>query len=530
MSTRTLAIMFTDIKGFTARTSGESRAEIVHLLDDHDKLLRPVFAHYRGTIVKTIGDAFLVYFESPTDAVVCGVTIQEVLRKHNAVATEHDRIEIRVSINIGDVELRKDEATGQLDVFGEAVNLAARLEGITDAGEVWFTEAVYLTMNRHETPTAEVGERTFKGIPNPVRVYKVLWDSKSDQLQRIADGVKIVNGSPVLFGLPSATGVPARPPVAESHGPSRMRSVAIFAAGAVALAAGAALLSRIQLGDGGLAEARGLVDKGDYGAAVTVVDRGLAHGRNDALVAVGIRAEEALLDQKTREMPPAKALAWAREEARAHPWAAAMTGRLPELETEALLWDAIEHGAPLPETELFALFEKYPKDATVPYVAARIEERHGMPQYVLKWYETALERGGYKGDVHVRELCESTFHDFGPGAAWTATAQRIEKKFYPSERVLWAEKHLDDGNANEFLNAWTILRDERRPEPEVALRRDLHDFLAGANDMALTARMKNERDPEVRKRIAELVKSGLAESTFEPDVRDAMENFMRDLR
>src|SRR3954467_13895537 len=200
--------MFTDIQGFTARTSVSTREGIDKLLDAHDRLLKPGFATFRGTIVKTIGDAFLVWFESPTDAVLCGVTIQEVLRKHNEAAPAELQLRVRVAINIGDVEMRGQpegsargwgsggNAPGNHDLFGEAVNLASRLEGIAEAGEVWFTEAVYLTMNRHEVPTAEVGERTFKGIPNPVRVYKVIPDPKSDSLRKIGERVRLDGGIP----------------------------------------------------------------------------------------------------------------------------------------------------------------------------------------------------------------------------------------------------------------------------------------------------------------------------------------------
>jgi adenylate cyclase len=72
VATQNLAIMFTDIKGFTERTSGSTREGMKSLLAEHDRLLVPVFQYFDGRIVKTIGDAFLVTFGSPTDAVLCG--------------------------------------------------------------------------------------------------------------------------------------------------------------------------------------------------------------------------------------------------------------------------------------------------------------------------------------------------------------------------------------------------------------------------------------------------------------------------
>lgn len=170
MATRNLTIMFTDIKGFTKRVSDATRKDLNRLLETHERLLRPVFAHFNGTIVKTIGDAFLVRFDSPTDAVMCGVAIQKILDEYNKNVSDVDQLNVRVAINSGDVELIEG------DVMGEAVNIAARLEGFAEAGQVYFTEAVYLAMNRIEAPSAEVGEQLFKGIPYPVRVFRVLLD------------------------------------------------------------------------------------------------------------------------------------------------------------------------------------------------------------------------------------------------------------------------------------------------------------------------------------------------------------------
>jgi class 3 adenylate cyclase len=198
MPTQNLTIMFTDIKGFTERTSGSTRAGMNNLLAEHERLLVPVFQYFDGRIVKTIGDAFLVTFASPTDAVLCGVTIQEVLRQYNLGADESVRIDVRVAINVGEVEVRDN------DVLGEPVNIAARLEGATEAGEVYFTEAVYQTMNRSEAPSADVGERIFKGIPYPIRVYRVLNEPGSELATRLANGVRLSERGPVLAGIRDA--------------------------------------------------------------------------------------------------------------------------------------------------------------------------------------------------------------------------------------------------------------------------------------------------------------------------------------
>jgi len=170
VETKNLTIMFTDIKGFTSKTSLSSRQQLEKILDVHEQLLSPIFKKFRGTIIKTIGDAFLVTFHSPTDAVLCGMQVQKELTKYNDSVSESDRMEVRIAINSGEVAIKNN------DVFGEPVNIAARLEGIAEAGDIYFTESVYLSMNKAEIPTAEVGYRHFKGIPEEIKVYKVLGD------------------------------------------------------------------------------------------------------------------------------------------------------------------------------------------------------------------------------------------------------------------------------------------------------------------------------------------------------------------
>ena len=167
VQTKNLAILFTDIKGFTDQTSHKSRADISKLIDDYHGVVLPVLQARGGRLVKTIGDAFLMLFDSPTDAVLAGVSAQEALAKRNAGVAEDQRIEIRIAINSGEVNLIAD------DVYGEAVNIASRIEGVAEAGEVYFTEAVYLSMNKSEVPSSEVGQLQLKGIPEKVRVYKV---------------------------------------------------------------------------------------------------------------------------------------------------------------------------------------------------------------------------------------------------------------------------------------------------------------------------------------------------------------------
>lgn len=165
--TANLAIVFTDIKGFTERTSRQTLEQNQQLLSTHNALLGPLFKAYGGRVIKMIGDAFLVAFDSPTHAVLSGAAIQDRLWAHNRNLPPDEQLHVRIAINVGEVRLEEG------DVYGEPVNIAARVEGEADAGEVTFTEAVYLAMNRAEVASEVWKTVELKGIPEPVKLFRV---------------------------------------------------------------------------------------------------------------------------------------------------------------------------------------------------------------------------------------------------------------------------------------------------------------------------------------------------------------------
>ena len=196
MQTKHLTIMLTDIKGFTSKTASSSRNQVFEMIEKHKQLVLPVVQKFKGTLVKTIGDAFLVTFDSPTDGVLCGIAIQDVLKAHNSDRTSDDKIEIRIAINSGEVTLTDS------DVYGDAVNITARIESIAEAGEVFFTEAVYLAMNKKEVPSSEIGYRQFKNVPEKIKVYRVLRETPIGQADPLA---------PAAAALETAAAFPEEP-------------------------------------------------------------------------------------------------------------------------------------------------------------------------------------------------------------------------------------------------------------------------------------------------------------------------------
>lgn len=167
MRTRNLAIVFTSIVGYAERVGRQTYDQSQRMLRLHDELVRPLLRAFGGRRIKAIGGTFLVAFESPTQAVLCGAALQDRVWQFNQGAEEIDQLEVRVGINLGEVRL----VSG--DVFGEPVNIAARIEALAAAGEVVFSEVVWLTMNRAEAQAENLGPRDLKGVPDPVQIYRV---------------------------------------------------------------------------------------------------------------------------------------------------------------------------------------------------------------------------------------------------------------------------------------------------------------------------------------------------------------------
>lgn len=166
---RTTSIMFTDMIGYTARTSLESRDGLLKLICRKRGLIQEVVTRRHGRIVKTMGDGLLIAFDSATDAVLAGLKIQEVVARQNRnAADDRERFELRIAISTGEV------AVADNDVYGEAVNLASRVQHFAHAGEVYFTEPTFATLNKTEAPSAYVGSFEVKGVVGMVTIYRAI--------------------------------------------------------------------------------------------------------------------------------------------------------------------------------------------------------------------------------------------------------------------------------------------------------------------------------------------------------------------
>src|SRR4029079_3001777 len=124
------AIMFTDMVGYSALSQRDDKLAL-ELLEEHREILRKPFPEFNGTEIKTIGDAFLVEFNSALEAAECAIAIQRALAKRDADAPAHRQIQVRIGIHIGDVVHRGG------DVYGDGVNIASRIEPLAGAGGCW---------------------------------------------------------------------------------------------------------------------------------------------------------------------------------------------------------------------------------------------------------------------------------------------------------------------------------------------------------------------------------------------------------
>lgn len=423
--------MFTDIKGFTARTSESTREGMVQLLAEHERLLTPVFRRFRGTVIKTIGDAFLVSFESPTDAVLCGMVIQEVLRQYNATAPERDRLDVRVAVNVGDVEIVKGEHGN--DVFGEAVNLAARLEGIAEAGEVTFTEAVFLTMNRSEVPTAEIGEHTFKGIPKSVKIFRVVYDPNSDQARAIAESVRMTSQGPKFEGDGPSTSMSRRP--------KPRTSPYLYAGVALAIAVIATVAFAMLPGNrDGAAEAKveALLSAGQLDEAVLTAEGRFAGGKPGT-------AKLRLLSTRARLRRQLKA---------------------DDRDIAAVQKEAREQ------------MERWPEDGAVPFELVKaLRGEYAMVNWV--WFATQAYARGYPPDPGVRDELLSTMATYDGAGQDMELARALLLQGHRDEALAWAGKAIEDTKSIAFLNALALLQLAKDPLGDDPHAMDVRDLLRG---------------------------------------------------
>jgi adenylate cyclase len=160
------AIVAADVVGYSRLMGANEKGTLAALKAHRQALIDPLIAAHKGHIVKTIGDGLLLSFPSIVEAVSCAVAMQSGMARRNKDIAADVRIEFRIGVNLGDVIVEKG------DVFGDGVNIAARLEQIAPTGGICLSEDAYRQVRgKVEIPIADAGEQKLKNISNPIKVY-----------------------------------------------------------------------------------------------------------------------------------------------------------------------------------------------------------------------------------------------------------------------------------------------------------------------------------------------------------------------
>jgi formylglycine-generating enzyme required for sulfatase activity/class 3 adenylate cyclase len=171
---RLAAIVAGDIAGYSRLMQLDEEGTHNRVKRIERDLIEPSITEHHGRLVKTTGDGFIAIFDSPVEAVRCSIVIQQNLVGRNASLPKHYWIEYRIGVNLGDVIIETD------DVYGDGVNIASRLEGIADPGQVYISGGIYEQIKHKLVCGYEsLGDRKVKNITDPVRVYRVLPDAAS---------------------------------------------------------------------------------------------------------------------------------------------------------------------------------------------------------------------------------------------------------------------------------------------------------------------------------------------------------------
>ena len=173
------AILSTDVKGYS-RLMGDDEMATVETITRYRMLISEFVEAHHGRVVDSPGDNLLAEFVSAVDALDCAVAIQEKLVIENQSLEDHRRMEFRIGINVGDVIFQGER------LYGDGVNIAARLEGLSDAGGICISGTVYdQVSNKSRLPLEFIGARQVKNIADPVRAYKVHLTEETETADKI---------------------------------------------------------------------------------------------------------------------------------------------------------------------------------------------------------------------------------------------------------------------------------------------------------------------------------------------------------
>ena len=184
---RLAAILAADVAGYSRLIEAEEEGTLRRLKALRAEIIDPKIAGHRGRVVKTTGDRLLVEFASVVDALRCAAEVRAAMAQRNTPLPQDHRIEFRIGINVGDIVVEDG------DIFGDGVNVAARLEGLAEPGGICVSARVQEdAAGRLDLTFEDIGEQALKNIARPVRAYRVRSESllcasglRGDRLNRL---------------------------------------------------------------------------------------------------------------------------------------------------------------------------------------------------------------------------------------------------------------------------------------------------------------------------------------------------------
>ncbi len=181
---RLAAILAGDVAGYSRLMGVDEEGTLARLNAHRRELLEPTIAEHRGRVVKRTGDGILIEFSSAVDATRCAIEQQRAMAQRNAGVRADQRIELRMGIHVGDIMIEEG------DIFGDAVNIAARLESIAQPGGICISDDAYRQVRgKLDVNFQDSGEQELKNIARPVRVYQMRPDAPAVGGKTAADGL-----------------------------------------------------------------------------------------------------------------------------------------------------------------------------------------------------------------------------------------------------------------------------------------------------------------------------------------------------
>jgi class 3 adenylate cyclase len=187
---RLAAILVADIKDYSRLMARDEEGTVARVTGQFRDLIAPAVDHHHGQVIKTMGDGFLVVFQSPLDALRCALALQNGLERPSVGQPAGEPLRHRIGINLGDVIVTED------DIYGDSVNVAARLQELAPAGGICISGSVYdQVKSRLACAYRPRGDERLKNIAEPVRAYDVIPGGAVTPIRRIRRGAVLAAGA-----------------------------------------------------------------------------------------------------------------------------------------------------------------------------------------------------------------------------------------------------------------------------------------------------------------------------------------------